>query len=71
MSGDINYPEIKDSDITYYWWCQDCLDYHPTPWCPWNYTDASRMRQDRIKDVGGEAILVYDLCPECGQVICR
>lgn len=65
MGIDINYQPIKDSDITYYWWCQDCLDYHASPWCPWKGPLCP------LKDVEGEKVLVYDLCPHCGQVICR
>ncbi len=66
MDENFNSQEIKDSDITYSWWCQECLDYHPTPWCPYaNMTDALHQ------DVSGEEALVYDLCPTCGQVICR
>ncbi len=66
MDTNFNSQEIKDCEITYYYWCVDCLDYHPTPVCPHaGMTDATH------KDVSGEKVLVYDLCPTCGQEICR
>lgn len=66
MGANFNSQEIKDCEITYHYWCQDCNDHHPTPVCPFaGMTDASH------KDSSSEKVLVYDLCPTCGQEICR